>query len=365
MSPKAILDLLKETFSEWQEDNASRMAAALAYYTVFSLAPVLIIAIAIASAVLGEKAVRGEIFGSIQGVVGPNAAEFIQNLIANANRQGSGLAATIIGVVTLLFGASGVFAQLQSALNTAWEVVPKPGRGIMGTIKDRLLSFAMLLGIGFLLIVSLGVSTALSGIGKFLINMQPAFVYVSQAVNFAVSFAMVTFLFAMIYRFLPDAEIAWDDVWIGAAVTSFLFMIGTFLIGLYLGNRSIGSAYGAAGSLVVVLVWIYYSAQILFFGAEFTQVYARKHDSQIAPDRGAVRIAERLATQPAMQSPTAAGAAGRGKSKRPAIPSPPDTADQTARFDREPYLAGLFTMGAGLIVFVVGLVIEAVRGRRN
>lgn len=292
MSLKQIWRLLKETFAEWSKDKASRLAAALSYYTVFSLAPLLIIAIAIAGSFFGEEAAKGEIIGQIQGLVGKEGAEVIQTAIENASQKDNqGTVASLISVGVLLFGASGVFAELQDALNTVWEVESKPELGITDFIRKRFLSFAMILGIGFLLLVSLVISATLSGINHYASNLLlPNFAFFWQLVNFFVSFGVITLLFATMYKVLPDVKIAWSDVWIGAAMTALLFVFGKFLIGLYLGNSSFSSTYGAAGSIVVILVWAYYSAQILFFGAEFTEVYARKYGSQIVPDRFAVPL---------------------------------------------------------------------------
>lgn len=292
MKFKSAIRLLRETVTEWNEDKASRLAAALAYYTIFSLAPLLIIAIAIAGAVFGEEAAQNQIVGQIQGLVGQQGAEAVQAMILNASRPGAGIVATIVGVITLLFGASGVFGQLQDALNTIWEVTPRPDRGIMGILRDRFWSFTMVLGTGFLLLVSLILSATLAGIGTYFENLMPGLVQFWHFINFVVSFGIITLLFALIYRLIPDAKVAWNDVWIGAAVTAFLFSIGRFLIGLYLGSSAIGSAYGAAGSLVIVLVWVYYSAQILLFGAEFTQVYATHYGSRIRPTKNAMPMEE-------------------------------------------------------------------------
>jgi membrane protein len=292
MKPKVIVELLKETFREWQEDKASRLAAALAYYTAFSIAPLIIIAIAIAAVVFGEEAARGGIDDQLRGLIGQQGAEAVQDMINNANKPAEGTIATIISVVFLLFGASGVFGQLQDSLNTIWEVAPKPGRGVMGFIKDRFLSFTMVLGIGFLLLVSLVLSAILAGLSNFLGDMLPGLSFLWGILNFLISFGVITLLFALIYRVLPDAKIAWGDVWFGATITALLFTIGKSLIGLYLGNSSVGSTYGAAGSFVVLLLWVNYSAQILFFGAEFTQVYANKYGSRIVPTENAVRLTE-------------------------------------------------------------------------
>nr|WP_322112011.1 YihY/virulence factor BrkB family protein [Aerosakkonema funiforme] len=297
MNLKTIWGLLKETFDEWNEDKASRLAAALAYYTVFSIAPLLIIVIAIAGSVFGEEAARGQIVTEIQGLVGRSGAEVIETAIENANKPATGTIASIISIIALLFGASGVFGELQDALNTIWEVAPKPDLGVKGFIRKRFLSFAMVLVIGFLLLVSLIISAVLAGLNSYLSNLLPGIDFVWLLANFVISFGVTTLLFAMIYRFLPDVKIAWSDVWIGAAITSLLFSIGRFLLGMYLGNGSFGSTYGAAGSIVVILAWVYYAAQILFFGAEFTQVYARKYGSQIVPDKNAIPLTDEARRQ--------------------------------------------------------------------
>ncbi len=301
MNIKTILDLFKETFAEWNKDKASRLAAALAYYTVFSLAPLLIIVIAIAGSVFGEEAARGEIVGQIRGLVGKDGAEVIQTAIENASKPTTGAIASAISVVVLFFGASGVFAELQDALNTVWEVQAKPERGLINVIRSRFLSFTMVLGVGFLLIVSLVASAALTALINFFGHLLPGFDSVWHLANFILSFAITTLVFGLIYKVLPDVKIAWSDVWIGAVITSVLFSIGRFLLGLYLGNGSFGSTYGAAGSLVVVLAWVYYAAQILFFGAEFTQVYARRYGSQIVPARHAIPLTSQARAEQGMK----------------------------------------------------------------
>ena len=302
MNIKTSLELLKETFAEWNKDKASRLAAALAYYTVFSLAPLLIIVIAIAGSVFGEEAARGAIVEQIQGLVGRAGAEVIQAAIQNASKPAEGTIASVISVIVLIFGASGVFAELQDALNTVWEVQPKPGRGVVNVIRNRFLSFSMVLGIGFLLLVSLVVSAILAALVNFVGNAVPGVSILLQLVNFIFSFVVTTLLFGLIYKVLPDVKIAWSDVWIGAALTSLLFSIGRFLLGVYLGNSSFGSTYGAASSLVIILAWVYYAAQILFLGAEFTQVYARRYGSQIVPDEHAMPITEEARAEQGMKS---------------------------------------------------------------
>ncbi len=286
---KTGIRLLKDTVQEWNEDNVPMLAAALAYYTVFSLAPLLLIAIAIAGAFLGEEAARGEVVAQFQGIVGRPAADAISALIDNANKPNSGgTIATIVSIAVLLFGASGVFGQLQMALNIIWEVKPKPGRAVKSFIQSRFLSFAMVLVIGFLLLVSLVLTAILSLISGYFGNFVPGFLIVGKILNFVISFGVITFLFAAIYKFLPDAKIPWSNLWVGAAVTAILFNIGRFLIGLYLENGSVSSSYGAAGSLIVILIWVFYSAQILLFGAEFTQVYSKYRGKPIQPSKHAV-----------------------------------------------------------------------------
>ncbi|HET9209000.1 MAG TPA: YihY/virulence factor BrkB family protein [Thermoanaerobaculia bacterium] len=288
MHTKSIFSLLKESFKEWQEDEALQLGAALAYYTIFSIAPMLLVVIGIAGLAFGREAVQGQIVGQLQGLVGRDGAEAIQTMIANAGRHEGGLLATIIAFVTILFGATGVFTQLQTTLNHIWDVKPKPNQGIKGLLRARAAAFGMILGIGFLLLVSLVISAGLAAMDNYMVGLLPGAEFILRALNLVVSFAVVTLLFAMIYRFLPDVKIEWRDVMFGAAVTAVLFTIGKFLIGLYLGNSSVSSVYGAAGSLVIVLLWAYYSSQILFFGAELTQVWARHRGSHIVPDKHAI-----------------------------------------------------------------------------
>ncbi len=290
MNFKTIWRLLQETFSEWSQDGASRLAAALAYYTIFSIAPLLIIVIAIAGAVFGEDAARGAIENELQGLVGSAPAQFIQTAIQNASKPRQGTIASLISIVVLLFGATGVFAELQNALNTIWEVKPKPGRAVKNMIRQRFLSFAMVLGIGFLLLVSLVISAVLAAFVNYFKNVVPGVDFLWHIVNVILGFVVTTVLFGLIFKVLPDVKITWNDVLAGASLTAILFSIGRFFLGEYLGNSSFSSTYGAAGSLVVLLVWVYYNAQILFFGAEFTQVYARKYGSHIVPDKNATPI---------------------------------------------------------------------------
>ena len=282
--------LLRDAFYAWIDDNAPTHGAALAYYTVFALAPLLIIVIAIAGLVFGREAAQGQILSQIEGLVGEQGGRAVQAMLENARQPGPGIVASAIGLITLIIASTGVFAQLQVSLDTIWRVTPKPGRGILGIIKDRFLSFLMVIVAGFLLLVSLVLSAALAALGKFFSYLLPVPEGVLHGVNFVVSFAVITLLFAAIYKVLPDAKISWSDVWIGAAVTSLLFSLGKFMIGLYLGKGSVASAYGAAGSLVIILVWVYYSAQILLYGAEFTAVYAIRYGSRIVPTENAISL---------------------------------------------------------------------------
>ena len=291
-----MFNLLKETIQEWREDGANRLAAALAYYTTFSLAPILVLIIAIAGLIGGREAAQTQTMAQVEDLLGAEGREFVQGMIESASRPETGLLATFIGAVTLLFGALGVFGELQNSLNTIWEVKPKPAKNFLDGIKrfvlKRLLSFTMVLGIGFLLLASLIISAALSALGEYISSRWPMADFWLGLINFLISFAVITLLFAMIFKFLPEIKIAWKDVWLGAAVTSALFSLGKFLIGLYLGRSEVGNTFGAAGSLAILLIWIYYSAQILFFGAEFTQVYANRYGSKIVPDPGMVKITE-------------------------------------------------------------------------
>lgn len=292
-----MFNLLKDTVREWREDGANRLAAALAYYTTFSLAPLLVLIIAIAGLVGGQEVAQTQTMAQVQDLLGVEGREFVQGMIESASKPRTGLTATIIGTVTLLFGALGVFGELQNSLNTIWEVKPKPAKGFVDGVKrfivKRLLSFTMVLGIGFLLLASLVVSAAISAMAAYIGNRWTLADFWLELINFLVSFLVVTVLFAMIFKFLPEIKIAWKDVWLGAAVTSVLFSLGKFLIGLYLGRSEVGNTFGAAGSLAILLIWIYYSAQILFFGAEFTQVYANRYGSRIVPDPGMVKLTEK------------------------------------------------------------------------
>jgi membrane protein len=277
ISAKSTFGLLKESVNSWSADYAPSMGAALSYYTLFSIAPLLLIVIAIAGFVFGAEAARGEIFGQLSGMVGPDGAKAIEGMISAADQPKQGLIASIVGIVTLLIGAMTVFGELQNAMDRIWRAPAREqSTGWWNLIRTRLLSFGMILGVAFLLTVSLVLSAAVSALGKWS-GVGEA---IGHALELAISFGLVTVLFALIYRFIPRVHVAWRDVWIGAAVTSALFAIGKLAIGLYLGKASVASSFGAAGSLVIVMVWVYYSAQIFLFGAEFTWVYAHEFGSR-------------------------------------------------------------------------------------
>jgi membrane protein len=280
LRPKAISGLLTAAYSEWNKDKAPRMGAALAYYTIFSLAPLLIIAVAITGLAFGMEAARGELARELQGLVGRDGARTIQDMIQSARKPAHGVLGSVIGVIALFLGASGVFCEIVDALNSIWHVNPNGGTGIRNFIKERFLSFGMVLGIGFLLLVSLLLSALLAAATKYVGGMLPIPAVVFESLDFLLSLFFITLLFAMIFKLLPNVKIAWSDVWIGAALTSLLFTAGKFVIGFYIGRSVSASAYGAAGSLVVVVAWIYYSALILYFGAEFTCVYTNKLGSR-------------------------------------------------------------------------------------
>lgn len=275
---------LREVIGQWSEDRALTHGAALAYYTLFSLAPLLVLVIAIAGLAFGKAAAEGEIVGQMASLVGPDGARMLEGMIAQASRPRSGIVATIASLATMFFGASGVVGQLQGSLNQIWKAPPPDpdSSAVKSALRRRALALAMILGIGFLLLVSLALSAALAALHAVLEENVPLLGDLLPPLNAAFGFLVITALFAMIYKLLPDVDLQWRDVWIGAAVTAILFSIGKSLIGLYLGRAGIASIYGAAGSLVLVLLWIYYSAQLLFVGAEFTEVYARLYGSRRA-----------------------------------------------------------------------------------
>ena len=309
MKWKALWGLLGETARDWKDDKADRLSAALAFYTILSLAPLVVIAVAVAGLAVGEEAARGQLSDQLGALMGPQAGAAVESILANAHKPATGVASTIFGAVVLLVGASGVFGELQDSLNTIWEVAPKPGRGVWGMLRDRFFSFTMVLGVGFLLLVSLLVSAGLAAAGDVLSHALPGGDALWKVINFAVSLVVITALFALIYKVVPDVKVAWRDVWVGASVTALLFVLGKLAIGLYLGKSTVASAYGAAASIVVITIWVYYSAQILFLGAEFTQVYARLFGSRIEPSKNAVLVTKDAPKEaPARQDFAAVGA---------------------------------------------------------
>ncbi|HEX3801093.1 MAG TPA: YihY/virulence factor BrkB family protein [Verrucomicrobiae bacterium] len=283
-----IIGLCKETFSAWVGINTPRLGASLAYYTVFAIAPLFLIVLRVAGIWFGQEAAQHELFGQVQQLLGKAGATAIESMVTSASNQASaGRWATLIAIVTLGVGVTGVFVELQDALNTVWQVKRASGHGVRQFIKDRLLSFGVVIGIGFLLLVSLVLSAGLAGVGKYVQGLMPSEHFFWSTVNFVVSLGVITVLFSMIFKVLPDVKMAWRDVWVGGFITAVLFNLGKFVLGLYLGRSSVTSAYGAAGSLVIILMWVYYSAQILFFGAQFTRVYANKYGSKMQPVAGA------------------------------------------------------------------------------
>ncbi|SOD92479.1 YihY/virulence factor BrkB family protein [Spirosoma fluviale] len=283
--------VLRDSFNGFLDDRCLKLSAALAYYTVFSLAPLLVLVISLAGVFLGEEAIRGQIFGQINGLVGNEAAKQIQEMIKNVGLSGKTSTALIIGIGTLLLGATSLFVEIQDSVNLIWRVKAKPKQGWLKLIKDRLLSSSLIVSLGFLLLVSLIVNGIVLALSDQLTRFMPGLgVYVISALNFLISAAVVTILFGVIFKVLPDAKIAWKDVRWGALFTALLFMLGRYLIGLYIDTTATSSAYGAAGSLIVILTWIYYTAAILYFGAEFTQAYANHFGIKIEPADNAVYI---------------------------------------------------------------------------
>ncbi len=275
MKTRELYAIARRAVAAWADDYAPSMGAALAYYTLFSIAPLLLIVVSVAGLVFGEDAARGQVVAELRGFMGEAGATAIQSLLQNVNKPAEGVLATLVGVVTLLVGAMTVFGELQDALDRIWRAPARArASGLWSLVRTRLLSFGMVLGLGFLLTVSLVASAAVGAVSKYTVAGFALWPVVVEVLNFVLSFALVTVTFAMIYKIIPRVRIAWRDVWVGAVATALLFTIGKFLIGLYIGRSSFASGFGAAGSLVVVLLWMYYSAQIFLLGAEFTWVYA-------------------------------------------------------------------------------------------
>lgn len=289
-SAKNIFSLFKETAKEWNEEDPFRQSAVIAYYAIFSLPALLIIIVQVAGLVFGKEAVQGKVEKQIDSMMGQEAASQVQTMISNAGQMESSTIAIIIGVATLLFGATGVFYQMQQSLNKVWEVEPKSDAGIAKMAMDRATSLGVILAIGFLLLISLVLTTAINVLNDWIQSQLPDFMVVLVfVVNELLSIGIITLLFALIFKVLPDAKVRWQSVWVGALVTAILFTIGKFALGIYFGQADPASAYGAAGSVILILLWVNYSALILIFGAEFTQIYARRHGHRIEPDNHAQR----------------------------------------------------------------------------
>ena len=283
MNIRKLRRLFQETFKEWQADKAPLIAAALAYYTVFSISPLLVIAIAIAGTVFGDQAAQAKITDQLVALVGQDGVKPILQALNNISQPKIRGFASLISIGVLIIGASGIFAQLQDALNTVWKVKPQPGQGVMLFLRKRLSSFLMVFAIGVLLILSLVLSAVVATLSRYRTDFLPGSSVLWENLDFIVSFGLITFLFCLMFKYVPDVKIAWKDVLIGSIITALLFLFGKYLLGLYLSKGSLGSAYGAAGSLIVFLAWVYYSAQIILFGAEFTHVYTRMYGSKVRP----------------------------------------------------------------------------------
>lgn len=295
LSPQRLWRIYQGAAFEWNEDKAPRMAAALAFYTVFSLAPIVIIAVTVAGVVFGREAALSEVYNQAKLLIGNDGVAAIRLLVEHAPDRPKSTMATIVGLATMFFAATGAFTELKDSLNTIWEVQPKPGLGLWEMAQTRFLSFAMVLVIGFFMVVSLMASAMLAAMSQTLTLDSPGLI--AQAGHQVVSFALVTFLFALIYKVMPDALVSWKDVWLGAATTALLFAAGKWVFGLYLGHSTIGAGYGAAGSLVIVVLWTYYSSLILLFGAEVSQVQAKLAGEEIVPTKQAVHVTEHTRIQ--------------------------------------------------------------------
>jgi membrane protein len=282
--------VLRRAIAGWWNDNVPHLGAALSYYTLFSLAPILIVAMSIAGLAFGAEAVRGEIVGQIEGLVGHDGAVAVQAMLEGASKPSSSIPATIIGVITFFLGATGAFLELQTALNAIWRVKPKASPNFLrALVVDRLISFGLVVAVGFLLLTSLLVSAGLAALDKYMGQAFPGVAIIWQALNVLVSLGVISVMFAMIYKLLPDVDLTWSDVWVGGLVTAGLFTLGKFLIGLYLGTNTLASSYGAAGSVIVLLVWVYYSAQVVLLGAEFTREYVKEFGRKPPPSEFATK----------------------------------------------------------------------------
>jgi len=348
-----VPSLFKDAYAGWRKHEVSMLAASLAYYAILSLAPLVVIVIGIASLVFGADAARHGLLAQVEGLVGPEGADLVGTMISHGSTLTGDVVTGLVGVLTLLFGASGVFEELHESLDKVWEVRNKPGQGFWAMLRERFLSFGMVLVIGFLLLISLLLSSALAAVGN-LFGHLPALVL--QGINFLMSVVVITLLFAAIYRFLPSERLPWSDLWIGSLGTSVAFVLGKFLLGFYLGRASVGSAYGAAGSLVVLLVWIYYAAQIFFFGAEFTRSYAQKHGSLLS------RVANRSNVKPIAEAAVLVSAP---KPFSPRVALPPESKVPGGTSHRNVAKPGTKTEVLTLIVVASWIGINWGRERQN
>ena len=294
MTPSRLFSLVKTTVTAWSDDFAPSMGAAISYYTVFSLSPLLVIVIAVAGLIFGEEAVQGQLVGQLQGFMGREGAQAVQTMLKAAHQPTGGIVATVIGSVLLLVGATTVFAELQSSLDRIWKVPEKlKPKGLWAVLRARVLSFGLILTLAFLLMVTLALSSVLSAFGKLASGYLPGSEWVLQAINIGVSIGLSTVLFAMIFKYMPSVKIEWRDVWIGGFVTALLFEVGKYLIGLYIGKSGTTETFAAAGSVVVLLLWVYYAAQIFLLGAEFTKIYANDRGSKVGQQAVAATTMQR------------------------------------------------------------------------
>lgn len=334
---KRWVSLFKAVFAKWGSDNATQLAAALAFFTILSLAPLLLITVAILGLFFGQGEAQQQIVTQAQELMGNAGAEVVASILENAANPGSGILALIIGFGVLLFAASNIFLQLQMALNRIWDVANDPKRGFMGMIKDRLHAFLLVLGVGLLFLASFVARAALSTVQSAFEGVLPGSDFLWAAIDFVVTVGIFTVIFAVIFKVVPSAEVKWHDVWVGAAVTAVLFAIGRALLGWYLGRGTIQSSYGAAGSFIALLIWIFYSTQIMFFGAEFTQVYSRVRGKSISPDDTAIPEAEERKYHRERVRESIAEAAGKSpeaiKAQEPTHASPPPHAEQDTKKD--------------------------------
>jgi membrane protein len=287
MNAKVLLIHLRQSFNDWNEDNAPRLGAALAFYTILSISPLVILAIAIVSLIFDRSRVQSHLLAEVQGMVGSAGRDAVQTMLQSGRKASSGTLSTAVGLITLAFGATGVFGELRSALNQIWDANPKNSSGLIGLVRERFFSLGMVFSVGFILLVSLVVSAVLAAVTKFFSGLLPIPGFVLTILSFVVSLGAISILFGLILKYVPETRVEWRDVRVGAIATAVMFTIGKTLLGLYLGKASPGSAYGAAGSLVAMVIWVYYSAQIFFFGAEFTHVVAQTRRGTLEPPRQA------------------------------------------------------------------------------